>query len=173
MLTDPHPLSAAADPIDRERFLRGVVEADGWLAAAGLSAADWPLSTEQAVAVLRTGGGFEVDQDGVFDLVSRGLLAAPAKDVTGWEWGGEDVVRAAGVLIARRQWMVGCNDHLKHYPELLLERAGAEHVLSCAPVRFDVRCLLTTLVAADGLDERVKAGVLLMAVLEAEHGVKA
>jgi hypothetical protein len=179
MKPNPAAFRPSADPVDREIECRRLVSEAGWfdVLPAGSS---WPLTTDQAAAVLRDGGEYDVRGGDLIDLIDRRILPSPAMGEDGAEWGAEDVVTAAVILEKREQWLPAPSGHdsKKHPTRLALEEARrcgtvgeiVAGVPGVAPA-FDVRHLLVMLTHLDSIEGRVKVATLLAAVLEHDHSV--
>src|SRR5262249_3980830 len=63
-------------PRMRESEAQNIVHNAGWFASAW-QRERWPLLTADAAALLREGGGFDVDAERLEDLVERGIVRGP------------------------------------------------------------------------------------------------
>ena len=168
-----------ADPVDDDLACRAAITAASWWVRADIPER-WPVSTEVAAELLTTAGEFDIDVDGLADLIDRRLLPRPpVGEAEELEWSASDIVAAGGLLEMRNQWKTTPSGHdaKKHPCQLLLEQARQNDELELITVgnalapRFDVRHLLALLVASDVHEGRVKLATLLKAVLEVDHGV--
>ena len=65
------------DPVDDLLACQAAIRSAGWWNRANLQE-HWPLTTEAAAELLASGGEFEIDADGLADLIERRLLPCPA-----------------------------------------------------------------------------------------------
>ena len=165
------------DPVDDLLACQAAIRSAGWWNRANLQE-HWPLTTEAAAELLASGGEFEIDADGLADLIERRLLPCPATGDAGEsEWGASDVIEASGCLEGRQQWRAtpSAHDPKKHACQIIIEEARqngeVELIVTSGAVRFDLRHLLALLVASDVQEGRQKIVALLKAVLEVDHGV--
>ena len=166
-----------ADPVDDDLTSQQAVRSAGWWRRSDLQE-HWPLTTEAAAELLASGGDFDIDPEGLIDLIERHLLPSPSEGDDGEpEWSAADVVEASGILEGRQQWRTTPSQHdpKKHACQLLLEQARANDeldlIVNGGQARFDVRHLLALLLASDLHEGRAKIVTLLKATLEIEHGV--
>ena len=166
-----------ADPIDDLRQCEAAIRHSKWWTRANLQES-WPLTTASASELLADGGEFDIDADGLIDLIDRRLLPRPSEDESGeLEWSASDVIEASGSLEGRQQWRPTPSQHdpKKHCTQLILEEARTnnevELILESVETRFDVRHLLALLVASDVAEGRRKILSLLKVVLQVEHGI--
>ena len=172
--------SGHADPVDDDLTCRaGIVAANWWFRADVPE--HWPIKTDVAVELLSIAGEFDVDSDGLLDLVDRRLIARPSVgEADEFEWSASDIVHATATLQGRQQWRASPSGHdaVKHPLQLLLEQARANdevESITCGLAttpRFDVRHLLELLVVSEVHEGRRKLVTLLKAVLEVDHGVE-
>lgn len=168
-----------ADPVDDLVACQEAIRAASWWTRADVPE-QWPLTTEVAAELLSAAGEFDIDAEGLLDLIDRRLLPRPSVgEADELEWSASDIIAAGGLLEMRNQWKATPSGHdaKKHPCQLLLEQARANGEVELitagnelAP-RFDVRHLLALLVASDVHEGRVKIAALLKAVLEVDHGV--
>ena len=166
-----------ADPVDDLLAGQQALRAAGWWRRSNLQE-HWPLSSQQAAELLSSGGEFDIDPEGLIDLIERHLLPSPSEGDDGEaEWSASDVIDAGGLLEARQQWRQTPSQHdpKKHCTQLILEEARANDeldlIVNGGQARFDVRHLLALLLASDLHEGRAKIVTLLKATLEIEHGV--
>ncbi len=168
-----------SDPVDDLIAAQDAIRAANWWTRADLPE-QWPLTTEVAAELLAQAGEFEVDAEGLIDLIDRRLLPRPSVgEADDLEWSASDVVTAGVLLETRNQWkpIPSGHDAKKHPCQLLLEQARANGEVelitagSALAPRFDVRHLLALLIASDVHEGRAKIAALLKAVLEVDHGV--
>ena len=167
------------DPVDDDRVCRAAIVAANWWTRADVPE-HWPIKTDVAVELLSIAGEFDIDADGLLDLVDRRLIARPSVgEADEFEWSASDIVHATATLQGRQQWRATPSGHdpVKHPLQLLLEQArAADEVDSivagiATTPRFDVRHLLELLVTSDVHEGRRKIVTLLKAVLQVDHGV--
>lgn len=168
-----------ADPVDDDLACRAAVRAANWWNRCEVQER-WPLGTDEAAELLSAAGEFDIDADGLLELIDRRLLPRPAAgEAEELEWSASDIVAVGGLLEMRGQWKSHPSGHdaKKHPLQLLLEVARANDEVELITVgnaqapRFDARHLLALLVATDVYEGRVKLVTLLKAVLEVDHGV--
>lgn len=167
-----------ADPVDDLIAAQDAIRAANWWTRADVPE-QWPLTTDVAAELLAAAGEFDIDSEGLLDLIERRLLPRPSIVDDVFEWNACDIIAAGGLLEMRNQWKATPSGHdpNKHPCQLLLEQARANGEVELITVgnavapRFDVRHLLALLVASDVHEGRVKLATLLKAVLEVDHGV--
>ena len=166
-----------ADPVDDLLAAQQAIVAAGWFRRSNV-VEHWPMTTASAAELLAAGGEFNVDCEGLLDLIERRLLPSPAAgEADELEWSASDVIEASGCLEARQQWRTTPSQHdpKKHQCQLLLEEARengeVELIVTSGQARFDLRHLLALLIASDVYEGRAKIVTLLKAVLEFEHGI--
>ncbi|HJZ92640.1 MAG TPA: hypothetical protein VKE40_17320 [Gemmataceae bacterium] len=150
-------------PRMRESEAQNIVHNAGWFASAW-QRERWPLLTADAAALLREGGGFDVDAERLEDLVERGIVRGPVEPGC---WGAADVCLAAEVLGDRWQYLDPEDPRLPYLaqcatPERVARRAG----------QHDARAVLLALVHCDRLETRQGMAAMLLRKLEADHGVR-
>lgn len=167
------------DPVDDEINAQAAIRAANWWNRCEVQER-WPLGTNEAAELLATAGEFDIDTEGLLDLIDRRLLPRPSVgEADELEWSASDIVTAGVLLETRNQWkpMPSGHDAKKHPCQLLLEQARANGEVelitagNAAAPRFDVPHLLALLVASDVHEGRRKIVTLLKAVLEVDHGV--
>lgn len=164
------------NPNSEEDQARIAIRACDWWRAAGLDEA-WPITTDDAVTMLRDCGMFDIDREGLLDLVERRLLKPPAVDDDGgFEWGAYDLLLAVAELEAREQWRPApvWHDIKKSDSRVRLEVAREAGILAQAVVgpngeRHDVRSLIVAMTKCDNAEGRAKLQSLLIGTLEVEH----
>lgn len=169
-----------ADPVDDLLDCQAAIRDAGWWHKSGLTE-HWPMTTDDAAQMLATAGEFDIDAEGLLDLLERRLLPRPSEgEASELEWSATDVIAAHGLLENRQQWRATPSGHdpQKHPCQLILEHARAAGEVDAITAgedftgpRFDVRHLLILLAANDHREGRQKILVLLKALLESEHGV--
>lgn len=139
-----------------------------WLEAVGLEAVALPVDTDDAAAILRDGGQYDVDADELRDLGRRGQVPAIAS------WDAKDLLAAAAALEGRRQWRAtpSVHDPKKTETRLALESciaAGREGLAELREQldRYDLRLALVLMTEADSrqIRERLLSTVEALLVL--------
>src|SRR5262245_60865497 len=142
-LTDP-------DPVDALKMAEREFRVGNWWAAADLPER-WPLDTATAAQLLRDAGDYAVDEADLLDFVARGLMPLPSVDESGNpEWDALDVKAADLLLKRRQQWQPLTHDSEKHPAQLRLEAERAAGTLADSlrdglGMRLDVTDVLTAL----------------------------
>ncbi len=87
-----------ADPVDDDLAARQAIAAAGWWTRANWPES-WPLTTERAADLLADAGEFDIDAEGLIDLIDRRLLKRPAiGEADELEWSASDIIAAGGLL---------------------------------------------------------------------------
>jgi len=135
----------------------------------------WPITSEEAVAMVTKGMGYDVDAERIDDYIARAFLQGPqAED----EWNAADVMIAAGLLEHRRQWepSPGRHDRGKSECEIGLEKLRAEGIVGDFADKQhpkpDLRQIIAYIVHHESVNARRMHATMLAVLLEAEHGVR-
>lgn len=164
-------------PVDSENANREWLRVTGWWSVLDFEE-HWPLSTEEAAAMLATAGQYAIDADGLRDLIDRQLIDRPGiGENDDFEWNATEVCIAGRILEDRQQWQPNPSGHdrKKHCFQIALENARKLDVVrklaeSGGP-RYDVAGLLPALVNCESLEGRRQIVALLKAVLQTEHEI--
>lgn len=169
----------ASDPIEDVQAAREYLQRSRWFDRAKMTEA-WPMATEDVVRLMHDGAEYDIDADGLLDLLERRIAPKPSLDDDGdaLEWDAHDVVLLVQLLEGRRQWRYpSAHDSKRSHEDIILQQARAkgdlaELVNAPAPYhRQDVAGLLALLEMLDSRIARDKVSNLLKAVLEIEHDI--
>ena len=165
------------DPIESQRHAEAMILLSRAWDRSGLTEG-WPLSMADAAILLRKGMSFDIDADGLADLIDRRILNRPSiGEDDSFEFDAEDTLAAAALLEARQQWLPqSVHDVRKHPTQLNLETCRhegslAESVKDGTAPRYDLRHCLYMMTVSNDAETRLKILAVLKAVLEVEHGV--
>lgn len=177
MIHIEHNQRPVLDPVADLMGCQNAVRNAEWWQRSGIPE-HWPLSSDEAAAMLALAGEYAVDAAGLHDLIGRGLLPRPAVgENDAFEWSAVDMCTAAGLLDARRQWRRAPNAHdpkrspCEHLADVARGLGTLPSIVHGGPVRFDVRHLLQMLVEHNNHESRRKVATLLQAVLEVDHNL--